>query len=387
MSVSISAVSTKIQAFDETFEAFNSLTRSLEHNYVSLEERIAQLQYQLTEVRQKHRDEIEARDRIAKKLSSVLQGLPAGVVVLNPEGKVEDCNPAAIELLGSPLKNEKWQDVVSRSFMPRSDDGHEISLIDGRLVNISTCPLGNDPGQILLIADVTETRRLQKYISQHQRLISMGEMVASLAHQIRTPLASALLGASQLKNPNLGSDRQKAIAERLISNMRHLENLVTDMLLFSKEDHCSSETIGISELIDDLISNINPDIKAKNIQLEKSDECPNTHIQGNRSILQSALQNVIDNALQAVAERGSIVIQIKSSIMGKIDIVITDDGPGIQSDIQHKLFDPFFTTKSQGTGLGLSVVKAVFRAHQGDVWHDADYVQGSRFVLRLPTID
>ena len=387
MSVSTSAVSVKIQAFDDTFEAFTNLTRSLEHNYLSLEERIAQLQYQLTEVRQKHRDEIEARDRIAKRLSSVLQGLPAGVVVLNPEGKVEDCNPAAVELLGSPLRNENWQDVVSRSFLPRSDDGHEISLIDGRLVNISTCPLGNDPGQILLIADVTETRRLQKYINQHQRLISMGEMVASLAHQIRTPLASALLSASQLKNPNLDTDRQQTIAERLISNMRHLENLVTDMLLFSREDHCSDDTMKISELINSLVSNIDPVVKQKNIHIESVDDCPNTLVRGNRSILQSALQNIIDNALHAVDEQGTITIQVKSSIMGKIDIVVTDDGPGIKSDIQHKLFDPFFTTKSQGTGLGLAVVKSIFIAHQGDVWHDADYINGSRFVLRLPTID
>ena len=193
-------LSIQLQSLEDTFQTFDQLTDSLESNYSKLEDRIAQLQMQLSEVRLKHRQEIAARDSIAKKLSSVLQALPAGVVVLNPEGLVQDCNPASIELLGGPLRGEVWREVVERAFLPRSDDGHEISLKDGRLVNISTCPLGNDPGQILLIADVTETRRLQKFVSQHQRLISMGEMVASLAHQIRTPLSTALLSASQLKS-------------------------------------------------------------------------------------------------------------------------------------------------------------------------------------------
>ncbi|MEJ2179179.1 MAG: ATP-binding protein [Gammaproteobacteria bacterium] len=337
-------LSIQLQSLEDTFQTFDQLTDSLESNYSKLEDRIAQLQMQLSEVRLKHRQEIAARDSIAKKLSSVLQALPAGVVVLNPEGLVQDCNPASIELLGGPLRGEVWREVVERAFLPRSDDGHEISLKDGRLVNISTCPLGNDPGQILLIADVTETRRLQKYVSQHQRLISMGEMVASLAHQIRTPLSTALLSASQLKSGHVDPERTKKQTEKLINNLRHLESLVTDMLVFSKEGHCSSDTIAVSELM-------------------------------------------LDNAIHAVNDGGNVHVCIKSSLAGTVDIVVTDSGDGIPLDIQSKIFDPFFTTKTQGTGLGLAVVQAVARAHQGDIWLDAEYINGCRFILRLPTLE
>jgi two-component system sensor histidine kinase FlrB len=376
----------KLQSLEDTFRTFDQLTESLESNYTNLEERIAQLQYQLTTVRRKHREEIEARDSIAKKLSSVLSALPAGVVVLGPDGRVQDCNPAAVELLGGPLKSEVWRAVVERAFMPRSDDGHEISLKDGRLVNISTCPLGNSPGQILLIADVTETRRLQRYISQHQRLISMGEMVASLAHQIRTPLATALLSASQLKNTKNDSERSTKQAEKLISNLRHLESLVTDMLVFSKEGHCSSDTISISELVKQLVNDTIALVRDKNVQIDLEDQCPHALILGNKVILLSALQNLLDNAIHAAGNEGAVNIVIKSSLMGSIDIVVSDDGPGISQDIHSKIFDPFFTTKTQGTGLGLAVVQAVARAHQGDVWLDSENKTGSRFVLRLPTL-
>ena len=379
-------LASQLQTLEDTFRTFDQLTESLESNYSSLEERVTQLQYQLTEVRRKHRDEIDARDSIAKKLSSVLSALPAGVVVLGPDGLVQDCNPAAVELLGGPLKNEVWRDVVERAFMPRSDDGHEISLKDGRLVNISTCPLGNSPGQILLIADVTETRRLQRYISQHQRLISMGEMVASLAHQIRTPLATALLSASQLKNTRNDSERSARQAEKLIANLRHLESLVTDMLVFTREGHCSSDTISISDLVKQLVNDTVALIQNKNLRIEFEDRCPNTLVLGNKAILLSALQNLLDNAIHAAGDDGIVNVIVKSSLMGSIDVVVMDNGPGVSQDIHSKIFDPFFTTKTQGTGLGLAVVQAVARAHQGDVWLDREYITGSRFVLRLPTL-
>ena len=380
-------LSIQLQSLEDTFQTFDQLTDSLESNYSKLEDRIAQLQMQLSEVRLKHRQEIAARDSIAKKLSSVLQALPAGVVVLNPEGLVQDCNPASIELLGGPLRGEVWREVVERAFLPRSDDGHEISLKDGRLVNISTCPLGNDPGQILLIADVTETRRLQKYVSQHQRLISMGEMVASLAHQIRTPLSTALLSASQLKSGHVDPERTKKQTEKLINNLRHLESLVTDMLVFSKEGHCSSDTIAVSELISNLVNDGQVLAQVNNVQLTNEDLCPNILVQGNQSILLSALQNLLDNAIHAVNDGGNVHVCIKSSLAGTVDIVVSDSGDGIPLDIQSKIFDPFFTTKTQGTGLGLAVVQAVARAHQGDIWLDAEYINGCRFILRLPTLE
>ncbi|HEY5604629.1 MAG TPA: ATP-binding protein [Gammaproteobacteria bacterium] len=380
-------LSLQIQTLDETLETFDQLTDDLEVNYNKLEDRIAQLQMQLIDVRQKQRQEIAARDRIAQKLSSVLQALPAGVVVLGPDGRVQDCNPAAEELLGEALRDAVWREVVERAFMPRMDDGHEISLKDGRLVNISTCPLGNDPGQILLIADVTETRRLQQYINQHQRLISMGEMVASLAHQVRTPLSTALLSASQLKNTNLDPERKKKQTEKLINNLRHLESLVTDMLVFSKEGHCSSDTFTLSGVVQKLVADAQVLAQVNHVQLTLEDVCPGVRVLGNQSILLSALQNLLDNALHAVSSScGTVQVCIQSSLPGNVDVVVTDNGSGIPRDIHHKIFDPFFTTKAQGTGLGLAVVQAVARAHQGDVWLDSEYSNGCRFILRLPTL-
>ncbi|NOZ52440.1 MAG: PAS domain-containing protein [Gammaproteobacteria bacterium] len=378
-------ISGRLQALEDTFQTFNQLTETLETTYHSLEDRVAQLQSQLIDVQQKRRDEIGERDRIAKKLSSILHALPAGLIVLDSTGRIQDCNPAAIKLLGGPLYTEMWRDVISRSFAPRGDDGHDISLNDGRLVNISTCPLGSDPGQILLIADVTETRRLQLRLSQHQRLISMGEMVAGLAHQIRTPLSTALLSVSQLKSLNVDKNKQQAVVEKMIDQLSYLESLVNDMLLFSREEYCNGESFGLSQLISTLVEEAKTTAEKKQIVVEFDNPCDGVIVVGNQSILLSALQNLVNNAIQAIAFGGKITVAIRFNELDSVDIVITDTGPGISTEIQNKIFDPFFTTKSQGTGLGLSVVQAVTRAHQGDIWFDSDYQNGSRFVLRLPS--
>jgi len=217
-------------------------------------------------------------------------------------------------------------------------------------------------------------------------LISMGEMVASLAHQIRTPLATALLSASQLKNTRNDAEKSSRQAEKLIANLRHLESLVTDMLVFSREGHCSSDTISISDLVKQLVNDTVALIQEKTLRVNFEDRSPNSLVLGNKAILLSALQNLLDNAIHAAGNDGIVNVTIKSSLMGSIDIVVADNGPGISQDIHSKIFDPFFTTKTQGTGLGLAVVQAVARAHQGEVWLDSDYKTGCRFILRLPTL-
>ena len=113
-------------------------------------------------------------------------------------GRVQECNPTAIDLLGEPLEGESWLNVIQRVFAPRFDDGHEVSLKDGRRVSIATRSLAGEPGQLIVLTDMTETRALQERLSRHQRLSALGKVSASLAHQIRTPLSAAMLYGEHL---------------------------------------------------------------------------------------------------------------------------------------------------------------------------------------------
>ena len=384
--------SQNIRNLEESFRVFNRVSEHLEASYHQLEDSVSQLHSELSTAQPLPTHEAantsENISPRAARLDAILTALPAGVVVLDAAGRVSEFNPAAKQLLGEPLEGEAWASVITRVFSPRSDDGHEISLRDGRRVSISTCPLGDgQPGQVLLITDVTETRELQDQLGQHQRLIAMGEMAAGLAHQIRTPLASSLLFASQLKNTQLDNKNRVRIADKVMSQLRQLEALITDMLMFSRSEYSGNETITVEALLADLGSAVNGLCEQRDINLVISSDSPAHRITGNPRILGSALLNLANNAIQAIGKQGTLHLHAHEGIDDTIELCVIDDGPGIPEQIQKDLFKPFFTTRSDGTGLGLAVVQAVASAHGGSVRLESIEGQGSRFIVQLPIAD
>ncbi len=323
----------------------------------------------------------------AQRLQSIFNALPSGVVVLDALGRVQECNPAAVALLGEPLCGERWTDIISRAFSPRSDDGHEISLANGRRVSISTCPLGDEPGQLLLFSDVTETRELQQRLSQHQRLSALGEMAAGLAHQVRTPLASGLLYASQLKRPNIDDASRAELATKVVGQLRQLDALTNDMLLFSRSGYGGEDVIELDDLLASLSDAISLHCEERGTQLKIANACASQRVKGNPNTLLSALLNLANNALQAMGQGGVLQLGLREGSCGMLEISITDTGPGISEEHQKNLFKPFFTTRSNGTGLGLSVVRAVAQANGGGVRVNSRLGEGSEFIVQLPSLD
>jgi len=371
------------KSLEEAFTAFNSLSQQLASSYHDLEERVDHLKGELEVANSEKLAHYQEKERLAERLDSLLSALPAGIVVVNGSGEVTEANPAAIEILGEPLVGELWRDVILRAFEPNAENGVDLCLRNGRIVSLSTCPLGIEPGQILMLSDMTERRILQERMNQHKRLTAMGEMAASLAHQIRTPLSSALLYLSHLRQPVLDDDKRLRFADKVTESVRHLEKLVSDMLIFAKGEMGGGERVPVSELIDSVIHNIDAELDRTHTQLELADEAGDTQVRCNRDILISALINLAHNAMQAMGEGGTLTLS--SRVDGPwVDIVIEDNGPGIDEQTQARIFEPFYTTRANGTGLGLAVVQAVARAHQGELWLDSRLGEGSRFGIRLP---
>lgn len=377
----------QLRDLSDSFQSFNQLTSLLESTYLELEDHVTQLQGQLAHVTEQRVQESTERARLTSQLSSILSALPAGVVVLDERGYVRECNAAAVSLLGEPLRGQLWREVILRAFAPQGDDGQDVSLKDGRLLNISTCPLGQEPGQVLLLTDVSETRDLQRRLNQHQRLLSMGEMAASLAHQIRTPLSAGLLCASQLKNPSKNPEQGQRLAGKLIDQLKHLEKLVNNMLLFSREGFHANETITAHELLSQIRQSVHTAGFTQTIEFHLSEDAADLLLLANSTVLLSAIMNVIENALDVLDENGHVRVEISADKLSQLDIRISDNGPGIAENLREKIFMPFFTTKTKGTGLGLAVVQAIAQAHQGHFWLDTEFDGGSRFVFRLPVLD
>lgn len=317
-------------------------------------------------------------------MDSVLAAMPNGVLMLDASGTISTANPAAEKLLAQPLPGRLWREVISTAFAPRDDDGHEVSLANGRRVRLDISSLAPNPGQLIVITDMSETRALQARVSQMQRLSAMGRMVASLAHQIRTPLSAAMLYAENLCRDSLPQPQRQKFSSKLTSRLHDLEQQVNDMLLFAK----SGEQLPVERLyINDIIAEVSEQVEAiaeqSGIELSVVEASTDELILGNASALTSALQNLIMNAFEACASGSRVVLHAQVQA-DTVAILVSDNGPGIEPADLEQIFTPFFTRKSQGTGLGLAVVKTVAKAHQGDVLVNSTKGRGTTFSLQLP---
>lgn len=233
---------------------------------------------------------------------------------------------------------------------------------------------------------LAEIQALQQQVNRSQRLSSMGQMTARLAHQIRTPLATALLYASQLKQAHLGREQHDCFVDRLLVGLRHLDHMVNDMLVFARGGQEGDEALVLGELLEQVRQTLLP-------QLDQQAACWNVHaadptlsVRGQREVLVSVLTNLATNALNASGEAARLdwFLEVRG---GMISLTLQDNGPGVSEELQETIFEPFFTTRSNGTGLGLAVVRAVIDAHRGTIELDPQCREGARFILRLPLMD
>lgn len=369
---------------EEAFGLFRDVSERLADSYRLLEMRVATLSEELAQTRAEREREQSENGRLTNRFEHLLSVLPAGVVVLDRHGRVQDCNPMAAALLGEPLRGCAWNEIIARAFDPRPNDGHEISLRDGRLVSVATRSLDPEPGQIVLLTDLTSTRRLQEQVARHERLSAMGEMTASLAHQVRTPLAAALLYASHLTRASLtDADRLRA-ADRILSRLRHLERLVSDMLVFARGGGALLEEVAMTPLLAEIRQALEPQLTAAGCQLHVDDRAQDAVLQANREALAGAILNLVTNAIEACGSGGEIRLETAPATDRQLELRVRDNGPGIAPEIQARVFEPFFTTRATGTGLGLAVVQAVARAHAGSAWVESVPGQGTTFGMRLP---
>lgn len=370
----------------QAFAQFQAVSEHLAGFYQQLEGRVADLTGELELSRRERMAQFAEREALAARLGNLLHALPAGVVVLDGEGAVREFNPAAVELLGPLAAGDPWRDVVARAFAPRWDDGHDISLANGRRANLSTQALGSEPGQIVLLKDVTETRDLQDQLGRHRRLAAMGEMAAGLAHQIRTPLSSAILYLSNLRRAHLDESLRHRFSEQALSRLKHLERLVADMLLFARSGAFDVMELNVSALLAALRPEAGAVQVGEGYAVAVVEDCAEAVIRGNREALLSAFCNLIENAEQAAGGRGRLTI--RGACNGEVvELCFSDDGPGVPEHVRDAIFEPFFTTRERGSGLGLAVAQAVVRAHGGEIALAAgEGACGTTFRVRLPRV-
>lgn len=312
----------------------------------------------------------------------IVEKEPAAIIVIDSNGIVSVANQSALSMLNvSSLVGRKWYEVIQEVFRPRKDDGQEISTKDGKRLQVLTKPLSS--GQLVEMTDQTATRELTDKLNHMERLSSLGKMAASLAHQIRTPLSAAILYAANLGNSKLPAQSRSLFQKKLMSRLEALEAQVSDILMYARSGEQSVKCLDAVDIVEGVTSSVASVIEKSGAKLTSNIGPRPMKILGNVTALNGAITNLVTNAIEAGAK--NVNITLKADVANVI-ISVCNDGPAIPKNVCEKIFEPFYTTKSNGTGLGLAVVAAVAKVHQGSIKVESDE-NSTVFTMIIPKYD
>jgi two-component system sensor histidine kinase FlrB len=321
---------------------------------------------------------------LSGRAAALLDSLPAGVLLIDSSGHIAVCNSEARELLGPALLGEAWETIV-KNYLAASEDATELVLADGRRLSVATRPMSSTSGQVVMLSDVSETRALQHLLSRRSRLAELGEMLARLAHQLGTPLATSALYAHELSRASNDPQRSRELARRIEKSLARLRAQIRDMQVFTSTAVVSGTETRIGDLMTAFHELVRPAYEAAGALLRIDSLADENHVRVNAPALASVFANLAENALQACAHGLQLDVRVEA-LGDTVMFAFADNGPGLTKQVAEQMFEAFFTTREEGTGLGLAVAKSVVEAHGGCIYHDAQ-ASGCRIVVELPRVD
>jgi two-component system sensor histidine kinase PilS (NtrC family) len=251
---------------------------------------------------------------------------------------------------------------------------------------------GEGMGAVLLMIDLTEIRRLQEISSYAEKMASLGEMAAGLAHEIRNSFAAILGFANLIRKASSKNDDAVPLVNSLKEEATAAEELLSRFLNFARPLDLQPEPVDINEIIRfDTFGAVRPLSENINLIYSVDDNIP--PLNADPTLIRQALSNLILNACEAMPEGGDIIIDVdreEKRLEGRHDellISIIDSGNGIDPEIKGKMFNPFFSTKADGTGLGLALVKKIVILHQGWIEVQSKPGKGTKITVHLPYFD
>jgi two-component system sensor histidine kinase FlrB len=355
---------------EEAFAIFYAESQKLEAQQTDLQEKINQLSSELQQSNQR--------------LGILLNAIPAGVILLE-NNIVLLHNPAVLHFFPRLGKGQQfalpnqWQaSIAPGEYVIGSPEDPNAPQKMVQVIRI-------DEGirSFIQIQDITANIALHHETQRENRLTAMGKMAAGIAHQFRTPLATALLYSSHLCDDAVQPEMAKEFALRLRKQLMDLEKLSQDMLRFISNRPNKTVLTSAKQLIEEAQASIQALFETKGVALSIQCAIADTvMLLAEPKSIPNALVAILENAL-AVSKAGDTVQLSATTESKKLIITIADQGPGIASTMIDSLFEPFSTTSANGTGLGLSIAKNTLDAHRGTIGVHSTH-EGAVFKITLP---
>ena len=333
----------------------------------------------------------------------VVTSLPVGLIATDKDGKIAFFNSVAERITGLNLAEARGEN--SDSILPSHFCGLKESLDRGESiyekemeceftkdkiipVSVSASKIINEEGQfvgqVLIIRDLGEIRRLQDEIRRKEKLAAIGGLAAGVAHEIRNPLSSIKGIATYFKNKSDQNSDDEEMAGVMIEEVERLNRVISELLEFARPTELKLKTTDVNSLIEHSVRLIEKEASDKNIdiKLDLSQQPVSAQIDSDR--FSQCLLNLYLNALQAMGKGGQLSIKDSLTDDNLIVIEIRDTGSGIKVENLNQIFDPYYTTKTKGTGLGLAIVHKIVEAHNGSIKVRSISGQGTSFIITVP---
>lgn len=328
-------------------------------------------------------------------IESILFNLQSGIIVIDLEMGIKLANPYALKyscdssaVVGGKKLNEVYPEFYAS--MARGLDCDEIKLRHNSadtIIGYKSFDLkgfdGSTVGSIITFVDITEITKIRSEMKLRERLATIGEVVARVAHEMRNPLFG-MTAVGQILDMELQlTPGQKQLMQSFLIEARRLNNLVDELLSSCKELTLYKEKINLISIIEASmnISEIYANRKEVRIVSNVSDQ--SVVLMADPDKIEQVFLNLIKNAIEASGKGGEVQVMLES-VNGNALIKIIDDGHGIPEEIEDKLYDIFFTTKKHGTGMGLSISKNIIEAHGGTLTSSNNVDKGATFTVALP---
>jgi two-component system, sporulation sensor kinase E len=333
-------------------------------------------------------------------LEKVFQALREGVILLDEEGRVTYVNDAACKFFGfdgerivgqqlsGGMRGLDWNElrkpgtVVSRDL--------EISYPDLRYLNFYVTAIDDSPGHgfVMLIRDITETRKLTEEKIESERISALTMLAAGVAHELGNPLNSLTIHM-QLLERRLKSGKGIAKLQEHVdvaqAELKRLDTIITQFLAAIRPTQPQLQPTQVNDLIEESIRFLSPELEQQKVRASTDlrHDAPKLPLDAGQ--MKQVLYNLIRNGIQAMPQGGQLVV---SSAFNDYELLITvaDQGKGISAEGMSHLFQPFFSTRKTGTGLGLLIVRRIIREHGGEIDISSREGEGTRVTIALPRV-
>jgi signal transduction histidine kinase len=258
------------------------------------------------------------------------------------------------------------------------------------LMRYSATGLG-DSGDILIrVEDLVDADSEEEVFRNTERLISLGELSARVAHEIRNPLTGVRTTVQFVASKLRAGDSRRDDLQDVLKELDRIEQIITDLLLFARPQAGRPGPTDLREIAEKVLDNLARRLKDASIEVERDLDEDLPEVTVDPDMAQQVVLNLVINAIQAMPEGGTlkVVAGLRRTRYKKayVDVVVVDSGPGIPDEVKEKIFDPFFTTRSMGTGLGLSISLQIAREHGGNLTARNLAQGGAAFKLSLPAL-